>query len=184
MVFPAVMYGCESWTIKKAERQRISTFELWYWRRLLRVPWTARRTQGNQSWIFIRRTDAEAEPPILWPPDKKSWLTRKDQGWERSRARGDWGYRGWEGWMASSTQWAWIWASCGGWWTGRPGVLQSMGLQRFRHNWTTELNWTQPLSNWSVNLSSSSFSIYPEFLQACLNSTSRAALGHTVSHLT
>ena len=71
MVFPVVMYGCESWTVKKAEHQRIDAFELWCWRRLLRVPWTARRSnlkldpKGNQSWIFIRRTDAEAETPIL-----------------------------------------------------------------------------------------------------------------------
>ena len=77
MVFPVVMYGCESWTVKKAEHQRIDAFELWYWRRLLRVPWTARRIQpvhpkGGQSWMFIGRTDAEAETPVLWPPDAKS----------------------------------------------------------------------------------------------------------------
>ena len=81
-VFPVVMYECESWTIKKAEHQRIDAFELWCWRRHLRVPWTARRSnqsssKGNQSWIFIGRTDAEAEAPILWPPDVKSWLTGK-----------------------------------------------------------------------------------------------------------
>ena len=76
MVFLVVMYGCESWTIKKAEHRRIDAFELWYWRRCLRVPWTARRS--NQSIIkeispdFIGRTDAEAETPILWPPDTKN----------------------------------------------------------------------------------------------------------------
>ena len=76
MVFPVVMYGCESWTIKNAEHQRIDAFELWCWRRLLRVPWTARRS--NQSILkefspgFIGRTDVEAETPILWPPDAKS----------------------------------------------------------------------------------------------------------------
>ena len=77
LVIPVVIYGCESWTIKKAEHQRIDAFELWCWRRLLRVPWTARRS--NQSIlkeispeIFIRRTDAEAEAPILWPPDAKN----------------------------------------------------------------------------------------------------------------
>ena len=84
MVFPVVMYGCESWTIKKAECQRIDAFQLWCWRRLLRVPWTARRSnqsKGNQSWIFIGRTDAEAGTPIFWPSDAKSWLIqlfRKD----------------------------------------------------------------------------------------------------------
>ena len=70
MVFPVVMYGCESWTVKKAEHRRIDAFELWCWRRLLRVPWTARRS--NQSWVFIVRTDVDAETPILWPPDVKS----------------------------------------------------------------------------------------------------------------
>ena len=77
MVFPVVMYGCENWTIKKAERQRIDAFELWCWRRLLRVPWTAKEIQpvhpeGDQSWVFIGRTDVEAETPVLWPPDVKS----------------------------------------------------------------------------------------------------------------
>ena len=76
MVFPVIMYGCESWTIKRAERQRIDAFELWCWRRLLRVPWTARRS--NQSILkeispgFIGRTGVEAETPILWPPHAKS----------------------------------------------------------------------------------------------------------------
>ena len=73
MVFPVVMYGCESWTMKKAEHRRIDAFELWCWRRLLRVPWTARRfNQGDQSWVFIGRTDAEAETPTFWPPHVKS----------------------------------------------------------------------------------------------------------------
>ena len=81
-VSPAVMYGCESWTIKKTEHRWIDAFELWYRRRLLRVPWTASRfnqsvLKGNQSWIFIGRTDAEAETPILWPLDAKNWLTGK-----------------------------------------------------------------------------------------------------------
>ena len=76
MVFPVVMYGYESWTIKKAEHRRINGFELWCWRRLLRVPWTARRSnqspEGNQSWIFIGRTEAETETPILGPHDEKN----------------------------------------------------------------------------------------------------------------
>ena len=81
MFFPVVMYGCEKWTIKKAECQRIDAFELWCWKRLLRVPWTARRSNQsilNQSWILTGRTDAEAETPILWPPDVKNWLLGKD----------------------------------------------------------------------------------------------------------
>jgi len=88
MVFPVVMYGCESWTVK-AERWRIDAFELWCWRRLLRVPWTARRSNQSIlkeiSLIFIGRTDAEAEAPILWPPDAKSWLI-----WKDSDAGKDW----------------------------------------------------------------------------------------------
>ena len=85
MVFPVVMYGCESWTIKKAEHWRIDAFELWCWRRLLRVPWTARQSKtvhpkAKQSWIFMTfslRTEAEAETPLLWPPDVKNWLIGK-----------------------------------------------------------------------------------------------------------
>ena len=77
MVFPVVMYGCESWIIKKAECRRIDAFEVWCWSRLLRVPWTARRSNQPilkeiSSWVFIGRTDVEAETPILWPPDAKS----------------------------------------------------------------------------------------------------------------
>ena len=83
MVFPVVMYGCESWTLKKTECWRIDAFELWCWRRLLRVPWTCREIQsihpkGDQSWMFIGRTDVEAETPVLWPPDAKNWLIWKD----------------------------------------------------------------------------------------------------------
>ena len=77
MVFPVVMYGCESWPIKKAEHQRIDAFELWCWRRLLRVPWTT-ILKEIQSCIFIRKADIEAEVPILWPSDAKSWLLGKD----------------------------------------------------------------------------------------------------------
>ena len=82
MVFPVVMYGCESWTTKKAEHCRIDAFELWCWRRLLRVPWTARRSNQSilrdQSWVFIGRTDAKAETPILGPLDEKNRLRWKD----------------------------------------------------------------------------------------------------------
>ena len=88
MVFPVVMYGCESWTVKKAECRRIDAFELWCWRRLLRVPWTARRS--NQSWVFIGGTDAKAETPILWLPHAKIWLQggiggRRRRGRQRMR---------------------------------------------------------------------------------------------------
>ena len=94
--------------------------------------------KGNQSWIFTGKIDAEAETLILWPPDAKKspWC------WERLKAGGEGDDRGWDGWMASPTRWTWVWASSGSWWwTGRPGVLQSMGLQRVGHDWATELNW-------------------------------------------
>ena len=94
MVFPVVMYGCESWTVKKAECRRIDAFELCCWRRLLRVPWTARRSNQSilKSWVFIGRTDVEAETPILWPPHAKSWLIGKypDAGGIGSRRRRLW----------------------------------------------------------------------------------------------
>ena len=97
-----------------------------------------------ESWIFIGKTDAEAEAPILWPSDAENWLIGKDpdagKDW-RQEEKGD--DRGWDGWMASLTQWTWVWASPRSWWwTGEPGVLQSMGLQRVRHDWATELNWS------------------------------------------
>ena len=101
--------------------------------------------KGNQSWIFIGRTDPEAETPIIWPPDVKNWLIWKDpdagKDWRREEKD-----RGWDRWMASPTRWTWVWASFRSWWwTGKPGVLQSMGSQRVGHDWVTELNWTEGL---------------------------------------
>ena len=99
--------------------------------------------KGNQFWIFIGRTDAEAETPTLWPPDAKSWLIWKDPDAGKDlRAGGEGDDRGWDGWMASPIQWTWVWVNSGSWWwTGRPGMLRFMGLQRDRHDWATELNW-------------------------------------------
>ena len=86
--------------------------------------------KGNQSWIFIWRTDAEAEAPILWPPDGKNWHTGKYWCWERLKAGGEGDDRRWGGWMASTTRWTWVWASSRSWWwTGKPGMLQSLGSQ-------------------------------------------------------
>ena len=101
-------------------------------------------SKGNQSWMFIGRTDAEAETPILWPPDGKTWLIwKKPWCWERL-TEGEGIDRGRDGWMASPIQWTWVWVnSRSWWWTGRPGVLQPMGSQRVEHNWATELNWTE-----------------------------------------
>ena len=116
LVFPVVIYGCESWTIKKADRRRIGAFELWCWRRPLRVPWTVRRS--NQSILkeispeysleglmlklkLIGRTYAEAETPIFWPPDVNNWLSRKDP--DAGKAGGEGNNRGWDGWVVSPT---------------------------------------------------------------------------------
>ena len=148
MVFPVVMYGCESWTIKKAEHQRIDAFELWGWRRLLSALDSEEiqtvRPKGDQSWVFLERTDVESETPILWPPDAKNWLIGKDpdagKDWLKVGGAGD--DRGWDGWMASLTQWTWVWVSSGSWWwTGRPGMLQSCGLKE--SDMTESLNWTE-----------------------------------------
>ena len=144
MVFPVVMYGCESWTIKKAECWRIDAFELWCWRRLLRVPWTARRS--NQSILkeispecsleglilklklqyfghLIQRTDSFEKTLMLGKIEGG-----KRRGWQRMR---------WLDVITDSMDMSLSW-----WWTGRSGVLQSMGSQRVRHDWVTELNWT------------------------------------------
>ena len=99
--------------------------------------------KGNQSWIFIGRTDVEAETPVLWPPDAKSWLTGKEPGAGKDWWREEKGTTEDEdGWMPSPTQWTWVWVNSESWWwTGSPGVLQSMGSQIVRHNWATELKW-------------------------------------------
>ena len=222
MVFSVVMYGCEIWTIKKAEHQKIDTFELWWWRRLLRVPWIARRSNQlilkeiNSEYSLeelmlklqyfghlMGRTDSlgktlmpgkiegkrrrgwqvgwhhqldghESEQALgvgdgqgslvccnlwgckeldmterlnrtelmlklklqyfghmIWRTDSfdKTLMLGKIEGRRRR------GHRGWDGWMASPTWWAWVWASSGSWWwTGKPGVLQSVGSQRAGHN--------------------------------------------------
>ena len=145
--FPVVMYGCESWTVKKAECQRIGAFELWCWKRLLRVPLSARRS--NQSILKEVSPEYALEGFMLklklqylftWDEELTHW--KRSWGWERLQAGGEGDHRGWDGWMASPTQWTWVWASSDcWWWTGKPGVLQSMGSQKVGHNWATELNW-------------------------------------------
>ena len=145
MVFRVVTCGCESWTIKKVERRRIDAFELWCWRRLLRVPWTARRP--NQS--ILKEISPEYSLEGLMLKLKLQYfghLMRRTDSFEKTlmlgkieggRRKGD---RGWDGWMATPTQWTWVWInSRSWWWTGKPGVLQSMGSQRVRHDWATEL---------------------------------------------
>ena len=98
---------------------------------------------GNQSWIFFGRTYAEAEASILWPLDEERTHWKRPWFWERLKAEGKGGDRGWGGWMASSTQWTWVWVNSGScWWAGRPGVLPSIGSQRVWHDWATELDWS------------------------------------------
>ena len=136
-----------SWTIKKVERQRIDAFELWCWR-ILESPLDCKEIQtvhpkGNQSWIFIGRTDAEASASILWPMmqttdsfENTLMLGKIEDRRRRGRQRMRWFD------MASPTQWTCFWVNSGSWWwTGRPGMLQSVGSQRVGHNWVTELNW-------------------------------------------
>ena len=148
-VFPVVMYGCESWTIKKAEHRRTDAFELWCWRRLLRVPWTARRS--NQS--ILKEVSSGCSLEGLMLKLKLQYfghlMLRADSFektlcWERLRAGGKGDDRDWDGWMASATRWTWVWVDSGSWWwTGRPGMLRFMGLQTAGHDWVTELNWTE-----------------------------------------
>ena len=143
MIFPVVMYRCESWTIKKAERWRIDAFELWCWRKCLRVPWTARTS--NQSIVkeispeyslegLMLKLKLQYFGHLMWRTNslEKTLMLGKIKGRKKSDNRG------WDGWMASPTQWTWVWASSGRWWrTEKPGVLQSMGSQRIGYNWTT-----------------------------------------------
>ena len=154
IVFSVVMYGCESWTIQKAKCRRIDSFELCCWRKLLRVPWAARRF--SQSILEEIRPGCSFQGLMLklnlntlatWCEDlahlKRLWC------WERLRAGGEGDNRGWDAWMASSTQWTWVWVNSRSWWqTGRPGVLQFMGLQRLVHNWATDVNWTELKEIW------------------------------------
>ena len=150
MVFPVVMYGCESWTMKKAERWGIDAFELWCWRRLLRVLWPAKRS--NQSILKEISPGCYLEGMMLkLKLQSFGHLMRRVDSLEKTLMLGGIGGRrrrgrprmGWlDGIMA--TPWTWIWVNSGRWWwTGRPGVLRFMGSQRVGHDWATELNWTE-----------------------------------------
>ena len=122
--------------------------------------------KGNQSWVFLGRTDAEAEAPILWPPDAKNWLFGRVKERLSTGGEGD----DIHGWMASPTRWTWFWASSQSWWwTGKPGVLQSMGLQRVIHNWATELNWTESLFWQEVNFSVNQLDLFEVCFQVLRN---------------
>ena len=147
MVFPVVTYGCENWYIKKAKHQRIDAFELWYWRRFLRVPWTARRS--NQS--ILKKISPECSLEGLMLKLKLQHfghLMRRADSLENTlmlgkiEEEGEEDDRGWDGWMASSILWTGVWVDSGSWWwTGRAGVPWSMRSQRVRHDWAMDLNW-------------------------------------------
>ena len=145
------MYGWESWTIKEAESQRIDAFELWYWRRLLRVLWTARRS--NQSILkeispgcslegLMLMLKLQYSGHLMWRADsfKKTLMLGKIEGRRRGRQRMRW-------LNGIMTRWTWVWVdSSSWWWIGKPGVLWFTGSQRVGHDWATELNWTQKIS--------------------------------------
>ena len=143
MVFPVVMYGCENWTVKKAEHQKIDAFELWCWRRLLWVLWTARRS--NQSILKEISPGCSLEGLMLkLKLQYFGHLIRRADSLEKTLMLGAIGGRRRRGWqrmrlMASPTRWTWVWVNSGSWWwTGRPDVLRFMGSQRVRHDWATE----------------------------------------------
>ena len=152
MVFPVVMLWMWELNCKESWAPKDWCFWTVVLEKTLESPLDCKESQpvyhkGDQSWVFIGRTDAEAETPVLWPPHAKSWLIRKDPdaGGRDWRAGGEGDNRGWDGWMASPTWWTWVWVNSGSWWwTGRAGVLWFMGSQRVRHDWATELNWTEP----------------------------------------
>ena len=151
LVFQVVMYGCESWTVNKVECWRIYAFELWCWRRLLRVPWTARRSNqsilkdispGCSLEVLMLKLKLQYFGHLMWRVDsleKRPWCS------EGLRAGGEGDDRGWDGWMALPTRWTWVWVTSRSWWyTGRPGVRWFMGLQRVGH--AERLNWTNKAS--------------------------------------
>ena len=147
MGFPVVMYGYESWSIKKAECWRIDVYELWFWRRLLRVPWTASRS--NQSILRQISTGCSLEGLMLkLKLQYFGHLMQRADSFEKTLRLGKIEGRRRRGlqrmrWLtASPTQWTWVWEDSGNWWWPRkPGVLWFMGSQRVGHDWATELNW-------------------------------------------
>ena len=149
MVFPGVMYGCESWAVKKAEHRRIDAFELWCWRRL-ESPLDCMEIQpvhpkGDQSWVFFGRNDAKAETPVLWPPHVKRWLIGKDSDAGRDWVQEEKGMTenemaGWHHWLDGRES---EWTPGVGDRQGGLGCCKSMGSQRVGHDWATELNWTE-----------------------------------------
>ena len=144
MVFPMVMYGCESWTIKKAECRIIDALELWCWRRLLRVLWTAKRFSQSilkeTSPIFIGRTDVEVNSNTLatWCEELTQW--KRLWCWESLKAEGKGDDGEWDGWMVSPTRWTWVWALV---MDREAWCVAVHGVSKCQTHWVTELNWTE-----------------------------------------
>ena len=149
MVFPVVMYGCESWPIKKTECQRIDAFGLWYWRRLWWVLWTARRS--NQSILKKINPECSLEGLLLklklqylatWCEEPSCW--KRHWCWRRLKAKRKEGNREWNGYIGSLTQWTWVWANSVRYWRREePGMLQSMGSQSWTRLSNCTASWTQ-----------------------------------------
>ena len=149
MVFPVVTYGCESHIdCKESWTPKNCCFWTVVLKKTVESPLNFKEIQpfhpkGDQPWVFIGRTDAEAETLILWPPDVKNWLWKRPWCWERLKAGGEGEDRGWDGWMTSLTQWTWVLVGSGTWWwTGKPGGCRPCIL-RVQPNSATELNSTQ-----------------------------------------
>ena len=172
------MYGCESWSIRKAEHWRIDAFELWCWRRLLKVPWTARRS--NRSILkeispgcplegLMLKLKLQYFGHLMWRADS----FEKTLMLERLRAGGEGDHRGWDGCMASPTQWTWVWVNFGSWWwTGKPGMLWFMGSQRVGQYWVTEMNWTELSDDESLKILS-----WKIFFCYCINANKVLLIG-------
>ena len=147
MFFPVAMYRCESWTIKKAERQRIDAFELWCWRRLLRVPWTERRSSQsilkeispeNSLKGVMMKLKLRYFGHLMWRTDS----FERHYCWERWKVGAEADDRGWDGWMASLTQCTWVWVNAKSWWwTGRLACCSSWGHKE--SDTTEQVNWTE-----------------------------------------
>ena len=163
LIFPVLMYGCEELDYKESWALKNWCFWIVVLEKTLSSPLDCKEIQpvhpkGDQSWVFIGRTDAEVETPALWPPQVKSWLIGKYPDAGRDWGQEEKGMTGWDGWMASPTLWTRVWEnSRSWWWTERLGVLWFMGSQRVGHDWATELtDWRELLmcykTNWFPNI--------------------------------
>ena len=156
MVFPVVMYGCESWTMKKAEHQELMLLNCGVGEDSWESLWTARRSNEfilkNSPGCSLEGLRLKLKLQYLGHLMQRADSSERLWWWERLRTGEEGDDKGWDGWMASLIQWTWVWVESGiWWWTGRPGMLWIMESQRVRHDWATELNWTEALINAECN---------------------------------